>query len=394
VPVSLALGLLLVLLSAGRDVSVFGHELFPGPYRLLFEYVPGFTLVRIPERLGFAAMLFFGLLAGRAVALVGEAGWPRAALVLALLVPLEHLSPIRATESMPVDRELPAVYTWLAESPAAAVAEVPIHGEALIRKETLEMYFSLRHLKPIIHGYPAFTPLLSTVLRRMAEQFPEDVSLAGLSRAGVDTVVVHQGRPGGESILERAREQVAALRLRRLARFAGQAARPFDGVADEVYGIVSAPDLAVAAMPEGRRLREAQWQYRTKRGDPAGAADGDTASTWSVKGPLLGDEFYEIRFGRPIRVSGVLLRLRQDSRFPTRFKIGAQRADGAWVPLAFYDAAHQLQLLERLLSSPTDPVLGFDWPDQELSGIVVMLDGDGHSALGWSVPEIEVLVPE
>ena len=43
---------------------------------------------------------------------------------------------------MPVAHRVPEVYRWLAANPAGAVAEVPVHGEGLVREETLEMYFS------------------------------------------------------------------------------------------------------------------------------------------------------------------------------------------------------------------------------------------------------------
>ena len=151
---------------------------------------------------------------------------------------------------------------------------------------------------------------------------------------------------------------------------------------------------AFCSQPERCNNADPLWNYRTKAGDPFAAIDGDLSTAWEVRGPLAGDEFFEVTFDEPVRVSGVLLRLRQDSMFPTRFKIGARRPDGQWVPLAFYDAAHQLQLLERLLADPLDPQLGFDWSDQEITGIIVMFDDGGHSALGWSIPEIEVLVPE
>ena len=394
IPISAALALLFIALSLGKDMVLSGETLGPGPYRILFNYVPGFQLIRIPERLGLIAMMFVGLLVGMGLTLLDRWGFRRVALFLAVMVPLEHISPLPVTDRIPVGSDVPAVYDWLKRDKARAVAEVPIHGEALIRKETLEMYFSTRHLKPIIHGYTSYPPMMTSVLRRLAEQFPDDVSLTGLSRVGVDTVVVHRGRPHGDAVYGKLQEQVSAGFLERVARFAGESARVYEGTADEVYRIVVAPTMSVAPLPEGRRLADSSWHYRTRSGVPLAAADGDLSTAWEVRGPLAGDEFFEVTFDEPVRVSGVLLRLRQDSTFPTRFKIGARRLDGQWVPLAFYDAAHQLQLLERLLAAPLEPQLGFDWRDQEITGIIVMFDDGGHSALGWSIPEIEILVPE
>ena len=105
--------------------------------------------MRIPERLSLLAMLFVGLLVGRGLEPAAAssrlararaaAGWP---------VPLEHVSPLPLSVRVPVGRELPAVYFWLAAQPGVArYAEVPTHGESLVRKETLEMYFSTAQLQ-------------------------------------------------------------------------------------------------------------------------------------------------------------------------------------------------------------------------------------------------------
>src|SRR6185503_19434604 len=148
-----ALAIVLVWLSLGRETVVFGHDLGPGPYRLLHLAVPGFQFIRIPERLGLLAMLFVALLVGQALTFLRGIAPLGVVAALALAVPLEHLSPLPLTERIPVWGEVPAVYRWLARDGARAVAEVPVHGEGLIRKETLEEYFSTDHFKPIIHGY-------------------------------------------------------------------------------------------------------------------------------------------------------------------------------------------------------------------------------------------------
>jgi hypothetical protein len=102
VPAAAGLAALLVALSLGRETVVFGHDLGPGPYRLLHLAVPGFQYIRIPERLGLLAMLFVALLVGQALAFLGGVA-PRAAVaVLALAVPLEHVSPLPLTERIPV----------------------------------------------------------------------------------------------------------------------------------------------------------------------------------------------------------------------------------------------------------------------------------------------------
>jgi hypothetical protein len=383
IPAAALLALLFVALSLGRDVAVFGRELGPGPYRLLYYGLPGFQLVRIPERLALLAMLFVALLVGRALTVLPPRV-PRAVVILlAALVPLEHLSPL-ATERVPVGGDVPAVYRWLATQPVRAVAEVPVHGEGLVRKETIEAYFSTYHWKPVIHGYTAYPLLVTKVMRRMAAEFPSEVALQALGRVGVDTVVVHADR--ADSRLNEA--VVAAVAARRLEHVAS-----FPDPETHVYRVHAGPPSAPAPFPAGRRARENGWRYRTKAGDPAPAADGDPRTVWRVPRALNGDEFYEIRFDRPLAVSGVVLRLNRDSAFPTRLRVGGLDLQGRWTELARLDDAHWLQLLESVLSRPGPGAFGFDLGGRVLTGVILQPGEGGSSFEGWSIPEIEVLTP-
>jgi hypothetical protein len=415
VPGAAFLFALFVLLSLGRDVVVFGARLGPGPYRLLYEFVPGFQLVRIPERLGLLAMLFLALLAARGLALLAVR-WPRAALPLSLLLPLEHLSLLGVTERVPVGREIPGVYSWLAAHPGGAIAELPVRGEGLVREETVEMYFSTVHRRPIIHGYTAYPPQATRLLRRLAAEFPSDASLAAMRRVGVDTIVVHRGRsvgtdlahqlPGSEDakrdelqrrvrlagldLYGRLPAAVAAGRLELLARFDAGAGRSFESTGDEVYRLVGAPPVAPAPFPEGKRVLRPAWRYRTKVGDPLPAADGDLATAWTVPRALRGDEFFEVGFDRPLAVTGLVLPLRRDSAFPTRFRIGARDLSGNWGEVARYDAPHALQLLERVLQDPRRAAIGFALAGREVTGLNLLVEEGGTSFEGWRLPEFEV----
>jgi len=419
VPAAAALALLLAALSLGRDVVAFGHRLGPGPYRLLYDWVPGFRLVRIPERLGLLAMLFVALLVGRGVTLLRAARLPLVGAFLAVAVPLEHLSPIPHPERVPVGRAVPAVYSWLGHDRARALAELPIRGEGLVREETLEMYFSTYHWKPIIEGYTAYPSLLTRVLRRLAAQFPSGASLQACQRVGVDTVVVHQGRPlapelamslrgtlpekelafarllrlTGQDLYARLPSAIADGFLRREARFTGPVAHLYESDADEVYRIVRAPSLVPAPFPAGHRLRDPAWRYRSKVGDPAPVGDGDLSTSYRLARPLVGDEFIEVTFGGPLRVAGLVLPLRWDSVFPTRFRVAARDRAGGWFEVARFDDAHALQLLDRLLVDPSSAALGFDLGGREAWGLVLLIEEGGTSFDGWSIPEVEVWVP-
>ena len=253
-------------------------------------------------------------------------------------------------------------------------------------------------------------------LRRLAGEFPSEGSLQALHRVGVDTIVVHHGRPLGPDLARRLRDTgqserfpgllravdqdlyaalpaaVAGGRIRLEARFEGPAARLFRSTADEVYRI-AAPTSPIppAPFPAGQAVRDPAWRLRAKAGDPRLAFDGDMRTAFLVPRALVGDEFVEAVFERPVVVSGVVVRLRRDSVFPTRFRV-AGRSAGRWVEVARFDAAHALQLLERLLADPREAAIGFDLGPggRELSGISLLVEDGGTSFEGWSIPEIEV----
>jgi hypothetical protein len=236
-----------------------------------------------------------------------------------------------------------------------------------------------------------------------------------LQRAGVDTAIVHHGRGVASELLhqvgavdpERFRRRmraadldlydqlgpaVAAGRITRLARFDGASPR-FASTADEVYRIVPVPPLPAAPFPSGRRLVDPAWRYRGTTGDAAPATDGDLATDWFVDDALRGDEAFQVIFPAPLRVSGLVLPLRRDSRLPTRFRVEGRGADGGWIPLARFDTAHALQLVDRLLADPRAAALGFDLSGHEVTGLALRVQEGGTSFEGWRLPEVEVWVP-
>ncbi len=92
-------------------------------------------------------------------------------------------------------------------------------------------------------------------------------------------------------------------------------------------------------------------------------------------------------------MTGVTVRLRRDSVFPTRFRV-AGRSGGRWAEIARFDGAHALQLLDRLLADPRSAAIGFDLGGtRTLDGISLLVEDAGTSFEGWSIPEVEVRGP-
>jgi hypothetical protein len=400
IPAAAALGVLFVAFSLGTDIVLLGRRVAPGPYRLLHDFVPGFQYLRFPERLSLIAMLFVALLAGRALTLLGRRGLTAPALLLAALLPIEHLSPPQTTVRVPVGSDVPEVYRWLALNPVHAVAEVPIHGFGLIRFETLDEYFSTYHFRPIIHGLVTFEPPLTRLLRQMADEFPSESSLDAFQRVGVDTVVVHWGRVGAQGLLRSKLEAAeAGGRLVRRARLEGPGAHVYEGSLDEVYGLVPVPAAPAASFPRGHRVRDPDWRYAANDGNPELAGDGDLSTAWSVPGELQGDEFLQIAFrGRALSVSGLVLPevgcLGTVPTFlPTRFRVKGRLPDGRWVELARLDHAHLLQRVDHLLANPGRGAVGFDLKGERLTAIRLLLEEGSKSFEGWSLPEVEIWTP-
>src|SRR5262249_51729818 len=114
---------------------------------------------------------------------------------------------------------------------------------------------------------------------------------------------------------------------------------------------------------------------------------------WTVSRPLLGDELLEVTFDGPLRLAGVRLPLRRDSVYPTRFRLAVLTPERRWVEAARFDDAHALQLLEQLLADPRNAAMGFDLGGRECRGLSLLVEEGGTSFDGWSVPEVEVLLP-
>jgi hypothetical protein len=408
----------LVVLSLGDRLRVAGVDLGPGPYGILYEHVPGFKLVRIPERLGLFVMLGVGLLGAVSISRLAESGRRSAAMVLALIALFEHFSPIALTTRIPRPAELPEVYKWLAARPKEPVAEIPIRGEALIRQETIEMFFATYHGQREPLGYTAYPTLLSKVVRRALLEFPSEACLTVLDRIGVRRVVVHEGREIAPDLRnqifnfgppDRARRFAEAVRdagldveanaakaalsgrLTREARFGPWEAGSLAEGGESVYRFDRANAVAAAPRPEGTRVVSTRLRLRTKEGDAADAFDGRTDTSYVLARPLRGDEFIEARFETPVAVSGVELALRHESAWPTRFRIAVLREDGQWVEAARWDGAHLVQLVEGLLKDPGAGVIGFVLSGEGVLGVSLLPQIGGTSALGWSLPELRIL---
>lgn len=165
----LAMALAAVLLSLGPIIAV-GAATLPGPYGVLFTYIPGFQGLRVAHRFAVIGLLFLSVLAG-----VGAARLARRRVGLAAVIVLTGLATRTAwTRPYPIDLPLgthelaaipdylrptavtPAIYRFARTLPATAVlVELPF-GD--IGYEIRYTFFTLAHDRRTLNGYSGVQP--------------------------------------------------------------------------------------------------------------------------------------------------------------------------------------------------------------------------------------------
>jgi hypothetical protein len=159
-------------------------------YMFLFEHVPPFHGFRVAARFGAFTAAGLVVLAGFGFArLCSRAGTGRgrsaAAAMLAVGLLLEYRSFPMALFEVP--RSPPPVYGWLSLVPKTVIAELP----ATHADDFWYMYWSRLHWHPLLNGHSGFFPPWYEEFYRMAQRFPDAVSVAFLRSRGVRHVVVH-----------------------------------------------------------------------------------------------------------------------------------------------------------------------------------------------------------
>lgn len=187
--------------SLGRAVEI------AAPYRLLYEYVPGFEGVRAPARFAMIVAFMLAVLAGYGAKAVTRYRAGRVALILASTMFLleatqipftvNGLGPLRGFTTPEARLYRPAgaptVYREMARQPPDSVlVELPIGQPDY---DLRAMYYSTVHWRPVVNGYSGFFPphygLLAAALSEMGRH--PDVSLQALRDSGATHAIVHEG---------------------------------------------------------------------------------------------------------------------------------------------------------------------------------------------------------
>jgi hypothetical protein len=198
-------GLVIAVRRGGRDretallygslgVLAFWASFGPqaGLYRVLY-YLPTFSFLRAPSRLGlvvvlclatlaaFALRAIFARLPARRQALAAAVAIGAAIAELAVVPLIWYRAP-----------RLPGGYAVLADSPRGPLAEFPFYGERIAYPLHAQyMLFSTAHWMPMVNGYSDVIPVDFRDAATILDGFPSDDAFRVLARRRVRYIAVH-----------------------------------------------------------------------------------------------------------------------------------------------------------------------------------------------------------
>ena len=170
--------------------SSFGPR--AGLYRVLY-YLPTFSFLRAPSRLGLVvtlALVVFAALALRALLGASPSRLRPALGAIAVILAIADVAvfPVRWAQAP----SIPAGYDTFARHARATIAEFPFYGDRIaFPMHTQFMLFSTRHWLPMVNGYSDVIPLDFREAAPVLANFPSREAFAVLARRRVRYIVVH-----------------------------------------------------------------------------------------------------------------------------------------------------------------------------------------------------------
>jgi len=162
-----------------------------GLYRVLY-YLPAFSFLRAPSRLGLVVVLCLAVLSAFALRPLFAAAGRRRTLAagVAILAAIADLAIVPLKWYRAPD--VPAGYAVLAAAPRAALAEFPFYGERIaFPLHAQYMLFSTAHWLPMVNGYSDVIPADFRQAAPVLDTFPSADAFAVLARRRVRYVAIH-----------------------------------------------------------------------------------------------------------------------------------------------------------------------------------------------------------
>jgi hypothetical protein len=397
--ISVATGLVALLLSLGPTIRVAGAPWGPGPYALLHRLVPPARGMASPERIGVLVTLATAALTGLGVAAL-QTRLKRVAGVavtaaLAAVLPLEHWTPSRRPALVPTGPDVPAVYDALRDG-SGPLVELPLYPDVARKLWAAYPFFSTRHWRPVPIGRTSFYPPAHDLLAWSLRDFPDDRSLALLDRLGLRTIVVH---PYVWSADER-RVRLAAVetepRLRLVRSFDDRmpARLAAFGLGEErIYALAPAAAGPPPCAPVDALDRSGWTLSASGESDPELVRDGETRTAWRTAQPQRPGDRLEVRLAAPDTVSAVSLAMAYPfDEFPRNLVLLVDDEAEGWQRVPYADGPEERwQTIQDLLQRPRAASLVLRLPEsRRVRGVRLMigLREEDPSWPRWRVPEV------
>ena len=171
------------------------------PYNLLFQFVPGFSLIRAPYRFSIFCVLFLSVLAGWGSLWLTQhvAASRRSLLAIGLLIaallelwPL----PLRLVKIPNSIETLPPIYQEIKKlPPESALIELPLArgpSERQLETEARSLYYSTFHWQKIANGYSGFFPRASIELNKVISDSDSETILSAIKAFDIGYVLTHE----------------------------------------------------------------------------------------------------------------------------------------------------------------------------------------------------------
>ncbi len=380
--VYLACGAVMALLALGPRIRVAGSDLCPGPYMLLYKYVPGFDGLRAPGRFMMLVMLCASVAAAAGLhawrrRLRGRArAWAPAAAAGLLLV--EYASvPLPMTKAATGDR-IPAVYRWLArQQPQKRIVEVPFD---LGLEDMKRMYYSTYHWHHLVNGKSGFRPPESTPAF-LSYAGPTRLLAALMAEMDIDYVVADERMMKG---LTRAYAKFPWFTP--IKRFGQVTVFRFDGRrVGRVRMKVRPEDLAEVPASAWRPSANVHPEIARL------VQDGSPATYWETGvNQEAGMEFrIALKRPRPLRLIRIEFGLHADEA-PWAMELSVSGDGRRWRVVYGPGSSRDMMawLYWSALARPRDPVLDLPLPEGLWRGVRMRLMGGAFA--GWIMAEVRL----
>jgi hypothetical protein len=242
----------------------------PLPYIVLYSVLPGYQAMRIPARFVVWVGLAIAVLAGVGCHWLREliprqpARWSHGSVltglaltVLVVVIGLEAYTPVHPLR-VPVNRQVPAVYQYLATEDRSPLIELPmpktVGPDAVHWAEMERTYFSIYHRRPMANGYSGFTPPSFDEIATLVNTGPRPPVVRALAALGLSTIVLHLNEMSEEERKAWLTSDLGALGMREVARFGADRVLKLMTPASQAKGLTAELDL-LRIVPLGESVR-------------------------------------------------------------------------------------------------------------------------------------------